>query len=121
MSHPWYSRTAFALMLAATAFWLWFGIASAVAEQLGGSSDILHLLIPGGIYLLTTAFAWRWRAPGAVLLLAEGLLVTVGYPVLFARMSLIVKLLTMTTMGLPPMVAGVLLMADRPLRSHRPA
>jgi hypothetical protein len=36
-------------------------------------------------------------------------------------MSLIVKLLTMTTMGLPPIVAGVLLMADRPLRSHRPA
>lgn len=108
-----------ALILAVlvTLFWLWFGVASAASEQLGWPNWIAHLLVPGGILLVTLFIAWKWPAVGGTLFLAEGLIVAVGYPI-FARgrtLPIVTVVTMLLTLAAPLAVAGVML-----LRSSRP-
>lgn len=55
--------------------WLWFGI-TAAWEEGTALSWILHLLLPGGVLLLTAAISLKWERVGALLLVAEGVFFT---------------------------------------------
>lgn len=107
-------RTA-ALILAAlvTAFWLWFGIASATVEQLGWYNWVAHILTPGGILLVTVLLAWKWEALGGTLLAIEGIIVGIGYPILTrGRFPVTTVILMLLTLALPPLAAGIMLLVD---------
>ena len=109
-------RLAWTLELALVAFWLWFGIASAVSERAGWQNVVAHLLIPGGVFAIIAAIAWRWRMAGAILMIASGGAIFVVYPLLFAEFfptpTIVFVLLTMAA---PPVAAGVLLFEARRL------
>jgi hypothetical protein len=104
---------AWALIALVTAFWLWFGIASAVAERLGALNWIGHIVVPGGVLVVTALVAWRWPIVGASVLIAEGLFVAIAYPLTFGRrFPLFTTVMVWLTMALPAMIAGVLLLVD---------
>ena len=115
-------RVAWMLLGLLVAFWLWFGVASAVEEQFGWGNLLLHLLLPGGAFAIIAAIAWRWPLAGGALLIAAGFLVVVGYSLIdgeFYTTSTLV--FVMLAMAAPPVAAGVLLMqsrkTDSPLKS----
>lgn len=119
MSPRWMSPLAWTLIVLVTAFWLWFGVASAAAERLGSMNWIGHLVVPGGVFVVTALVAWRWPVAGALLLVAEGLFVAIAYPLTFGRrFPIFTTIMVWLTMALPPALAGVLLLLDR-VRSHR--
>jgi hypothetical protein len=97
-------------MVVAIVFWLWFGIGSAYVEQLGLMNWVLHIVVPGGVFILSTALAWRLEAPGGTVLCVEGLIalafVTRAY--LHANFGHSSWILMCLTLGLPPLTAGVL-------------
>jgi hypothetical protein len=104
-------RLAWTLLAFTTTFWLWFGTASAIGERLGVINVLLHLLLPGGAFLLLACIAWRWRRLGATLLIVAGLAIAVAYPLTAGRRfpaSTIVMVIL--TMAMPPVAAGVLLL-----------
>lgn len=114
-------RIATGLMLAIIAFWLWFGIASAMGERLGAGNWIAHLLLPGGLLLGILALARRWPASGGIVLVLAGMLVSVGYPLTVGqRFPVETSLFVVALMGLPPLVAGLLFIAsDRVARTRQ--
>jgi hypothetical protein len=101
---------AWTLIVLVTAFWLWFGIASAAAERLGGINWLGHIVVPGGVLVVTALIAWRWPVAGAALLIAEGLFVAVGYPLTFGRrfpvFTTVMVLLTMAARRLAGVAAA---------------
>jgi hypothetical protein len=61
----------------------------------------------------TAAVAWRWRLAGASLLILEGLVIAVGYPLLFgSRFPIATVVMVLMTMAAPLLAAGILLIAD---------
>ena len=97
------------LSLAWAAWWLFFGLASALGEGLGVLGGVLHVALPGGVCLLSALLAWRWPIPGGWLLIIEGLALAVGYPwMAWGRLGGGVILLTALLLALPPLVAGAL-------------
>jgi len=107
----WQRSSARVLMIIAIVFWLWFGIGSAYVENAGPFNWLMHILVPGGIFiLLSTLVAWRWEGIGGALLALEGL-VALGFIVRafflgnFTASGLVLMCLTL---GLPPLAAGVL-------------
>jgi hypothetical protein len=106
----WQRSSARVLMIIAIVFWLWFGIGSAYVEDAGLFNWLMHILVPGGIFILSTLVAWRWEGSGGVLLVLEGL-VAVGFIVrAFVRGSFTASNLVLMclTLGLPPLAAGIL-------------
>jgi hypothetical protein len=59
LGRNWPRSVALIVMAAAAAIWLWFGIGSAAYERLGVVNWVMHLLFPGGLFVLLTALAWR--------------------------------------------------------------
>ena len=97
-------------MTIAIIFWLWFGIGSAYAENAGLFNWLMHVLAPGGIFVLSTLAAWRWEGIGGALLVLEGL-AALGFIVLnFLQRSFTASTFTLMclTLGLPPLAAGIL-------------
>ena len=112
-------RLAWLLVTLLSGFWVWFGLASALGEGFGIGDVILRALIPGGVFAIVAAIAWRWRLAGALLLVATGILVVAGYPFVdgefFPTSTLIFVLFTMAA---PPIAAGVLLFETRRKPRH---
>ncbi len=108
--HPWQRLVAWVLMILVIAFWLWFGIGSAYVEQLGPVNWVIHLLVPGGIFLVSALVAWWWEGIGGVLLVLEGLFSSgfIGYAFFQRGMPPLTILLMSLTLALPPLVAGIL-------------
>ena len=109
-------RIAWSLTVAVVGFWVWFGAASAAGERLGWGNVIAHLLMPGGLFAAIAAIAWRWRTVGAILMIAAGATIIVGYPILAARiLPLSTIVVALSTLAAPPIAAGVLLLEARNL------
>jgi hypothetical protein len=110
-------------MAAATVFWLWFGIGSAYVEQLGLLNWVMHIVVPGGAFILSTALAWRLSLAGGTVLLVEGLIalafVTRAY--LSGNFDRSGWLLMCLTLGLPPLAAGLLFLLERRAGAHASA
>ncbi|MFN0169596.1 MAG: hypothetical protein ACKV22_24505, partial [Bryobacteraceae bacterium] len=54
-------------------FWLWFGLASGIAEGMTPGGILVHTAVPGLIFALLTAFAWRKERAGSYVFLFAGL------------------------------------------------
>ncbi len=102
--------SALALMIIAIVFWLWFGIGSAYVEEAGLFNWLMHILVPGGIFILSTLVAWRWEGIGGALLALEGLVALsfILWAFLLANFTASGLVLMCLTLGLPPLAAGVL-------------
>ena len=91
--------------------WLWFGISSAWREGdlLGW---VLHLLLPGGILLLTLAVSLKWERLGGLLFVAEGVFFTTW--VLWSASVSVVSAWGITVLlgilGVPLLIVGGLLL-----------
>jgi hypothetical protein len=104
------------------AFWIWFGIASAIFEQLDTAGRILHVLVPGSFFVLLLLVAWRWEATGGGLMLLAGVAICIAYPIFFGtHFPWPVVLVVLLTMALPPLLAGGLLLSHwRHAHPHGP-
>jgi hypothetical protein len=101
-------------MIMAIVFWLWFGIGSAYVERAGPVNWLMHILVPGGIFVLSTLVAWRWPGIGGALLVLEGI-VALGFIVrafLWGRFTASTLTLMCLTLGLPPLAAGILFLLN---------
>jgi hypothetical protein len=106
----WQHSMAWVLLMIAIVFWLWFGVGSAYVERAGPVNWLMHILVPGGIFVLTALVAWRWEGIGGSLLVLEGI-VGLGFIVrafLWGRFTTSTLTLMCLTLGLPPLVAGIL-------------
>jgi hypothetical protein len=102
------------LALAWAGFWLWFGVASAIYERLPWQGVALYALRPGLVFLALVGIAWFWPRLGAVLLILVGFLLAGLYPVYWAELPAATKLFVLSTIALPPLVSGLVLL--RPWR-----
>jgi hypothetical protein len=109
------------IMVPVLAFWFWFGIGSALHEELGAGNWIAHLAVPGGVFLATLVLALKWRWIGGSLLLLEGCIILIGYPILVrGRFGLSTIALVLLTMAFPPAISGTLfLLSARSARAAR--
>ncbi len=99
------------IVIVASLVWLWFGITSAWEE---GTvlSWILHLLLPGGIMLITVAISLKWERFGALLLVAEGVFLTT-WVIWSASVSEVTRwglTILLSILGMPLLIAGALLL-----------
>ena len=107
-------RVAWVLIVCVAVFWLWFGIASAIGEDLGPANAVLHVLVPGGTFAIIGVLARRWRTPAAVALIAIGGFVAIVYPLVYLEFfAASTVALVVATMAVPPLVAGSLLLLSR--------
>jgi hypothetical protein len=112
-------RTIIALVLALlwAAWWIFFGLASGIGEGMSLGGILIHAALPGGIMLISVAVAWMWKLVGGELLVLEGIIVLIGYPIMVSnRFGLRTIVFVMLTMALPPLLAGILLVTSR----HKP-
>ena len=106
----WQRSTAWVLVIMAIVFWLWFGIGSAYVERAGPVNWLMHILVPGGLFILTALVAWRWEGIGGSLFVLEGI-VALGFIVrafLWARLTTPTLMLMCLTLAIPPLAAGIL-------------
>ncbi|MFQ5814114.1 MAG: hypothetical protein ACE5I2_13140 [Anaerolineae bacterium] len=110
VQYAWQRSTARVLMIIAIVFWLWFGIGSAYVERAGPFNWLMHILVPGGIFILSTLAAWRWEGIGGALLVLEGLaaLSFIVRTFLWGSFTPSTLVLMCLTLGLPPLAAGIL-------------
>lgn len=91
--------------------WLWFGI-TAAWEEGTALSWILHLLLPGGMLLITAAISLKWERAGALLLVAEGVFFTT-WVLWSASISEVTEwglAVLLGILGVPLLIAGALLL-----------
>ena len=106
----WMLYTARIIALLWAGFWMFFGIASGIGEGLRLTGILMHVLLPGLVFLGIALLAWRWETHGAILFMTIGLIVLIAYPILFGgKFPLSTIIFVDLTMALPPLVAGALL------------
>jgi hypothetical protein len=108
--YAWRRTTARFLMIIAMVFWLWFGIGSSCAGGTGPLARLIYMPVPGGIFILSMLVAWRWEGIGGALLALEGI-VALGFitgAFLWGSFTASTLVLMCLTLGLPPLVAGIL-------------
>jgi hypothetical protein len=91
--------------------WLWFGVSSAWH---GGDalSWVLHLLLPGGILLITLAVSLKWERLGGLLFVSEGVFFT-AWVLLTASVVVITPwglTVLLSILGVPLLLVGGLLL-----------
>jgi hypothetical protein len=101
-----------ALALIWAGWWIFFGVASGMDERLNLLGILIHATIPGLIFLVSAIIAWQWQVIGSIVLILEGLLIFIVYPVMFRHLSFLTIILTLLTLALPPLIAGFLLLVS---------
>ena len=103
----WLYRAAVGVAFAWAIWWILFSLMSGIAESGDLLGGLIHVLVPGLVYLAAAVLAWwKWRA-GAILLAIEGLATLWFFT--FARTPLGLLIL-----ALPPLAAALLfVLADR--------
>lgn len=104
----WTVRLARVLAALWAGFWIWFGLASGIGEGLAPLGVLIHTAIPGLLFGLLAALAWRRERAGAIALLAAGACVAVLYPLRMRGWRSFYGFILLT-MALPPLAAGALL------------
>lgn len=99
-------------------FWIVAGITT-TREGLHLTDIIMNLVLPAVISVAMAAFAWRWPRHGAAVFLFFGVSVLASYPLLLAESTaLSQRMLHIVLLGVPPLVAGILLLLH--IRAHPP-
>jgi hypothetical protein len=71
--------------------------------------------LPGLLFVASALLAWLRPRVGGTVLLVEGLLLGIGYPLfMHARFPVTTLLLVLAFISIPPFVAGLLLLLARP-------
>ena len=65
-----------------------------------GEGSLLHVAVPGLLFVSLALIAWRWEAPGSILLVLSALVL----PVVFRGL----KPLILLFMAIPPLLGGIL-------------
>ena len=94
-------------------FWLWFGVASGIHERLPWQGVTLYALRPGLMFIVIALIAWFWPGSGAVLLIVTGFVLAAWYGIYFGHMPTSTKLFVLSTMALPPLLGGLILLWPR--------
>ena len=98
------------LMGIAIVFWLWFGVGSAAGEGLGWVHRLVRILVPAGLFILSTLAAFRRVGIGRTLLMLEGVLATAFVVRNFdaGRSSPSTVALMLLSLAFPPLAAGIM-------------
>jgi len=91
-------------------FWLWFGVASAIHEQLLWQGIALYALRPGLIFVAIMTIAWLWPRLGGVLFILTGFALAAWYAIYYGHMPTGTKIFVLSTMALPPFACGLILL-----------
>jgi hypothetical protein len=78
-----------ALSLIWSISWILFGLFTGMGQDLGIKRIVVLTVFPGFIYLLTTIIAWKRGLIGGLLLLIEGLIVSVYFLIKMGEVSLV--------------------------------
>jgi len=109
----WMHYAAGVLSLVWAGFWSFFGLASGIGEGLSPLAVLVHATLPGLIFLASAIVAWRTQMIGAAVLLIEGLVVLIGYPVMtYHHFPFSTIVFVTLAMALPPLVAGFLFISS---------
>jgi hypothetical protein len=103
MDGKWLINTGRALGVVWALWWTVFGLLSGIGEGAGLLAVVMHTIMPGLIFLLAAALAWRWKPWGTIPLIVLGAWAMLAYD--FGR-----DLGGLATLSLPPIVAGGLLL-----------
>jgi len=107
----WMRYAARTLALLWAGWWVFFGLASGLGEGLSPVGILIHTALPGLVFLVSVALAWRWETVGGVVLILEGVFVLIAYPVMtYDHFPLATIIFVLLTMALPPLAAGLLLL-----------
>lgn len=113
MKKKWMRYSAGVLTLVWAGFWSFFGLASGIGEGLSPMAVLVHAALPGLIFVGSAVVAWRTHVIGAVVLLIEGLVVLIGYPVMtYHQFPFSTIVFVILAMALPPLVAGFLFISS---------
>lgn len=96
------------------AFWTYFVVASALGEPGSVGIKLFICVLGTGLFLGSALLAWRWPRSGRVLLALEGLALCVA-DFTFLHNPPATQMFLLLTLGLPPLLAGLLLLT---LPSH---
>jgi hypothetical protein len=103
-----------ALSLVWACFWLIFGLLSGAGAGTKGLVANAPNALPGLLFVASALLAWRWQRLGGVVLLAEGLVLAVGYPlIMHGGLPASTIVFTLVIISLPPLVAGILFLLAR--------
>ncbi len=107
------SRVARVLALVWACWWTFFMLASGAGGGFKGVLTNAPNALPGLVFLISVAIAWKWEAVGGIVLMVESLLILIVYP-LFVRGELPLSgiIFVMLTLGLLPLVAGILFLVS---------
>ena len=110
------------LALIGGGFWMLQGLATAIVNYRGPRVAMMGIAVPGLILLVTAIAAWLWQRPGAILLIVEGVVLPLLIRSNLARVHAkpITMLVVLGSIGLPPLLAGILLLLGR-REPQRPA
>lgn len=88
-------------------WWIFFGLASSYIEKMNFIGTLVHMAVPGFIFLISAAIAWIWESVGGIILILEGLIILIGYPLLYYnRLSTQTIVFTLLILALPALIAG---------------
>jgi hypothetical protein len=110
----WRRKVAWILVIVAIVFWLWFGIGSAMVEEGGWFNWLMHILIPGGIFILSALITLRWQQVGGVALTIMGVIAIAMSLIGFIRgtTALAAMIMMLLTLSFPPLISGILFLVD---------
>jgi hypothetical protein len=110
----WRRKVAWILVIVAIVFWLWFGIGSAMVEEGGWFNWLMHILIPGGIFILSALIALRWQRVGGAVLSIMGVTAIAMSLIGFIRgaTALATMIMMLLTLSFPPLISGMLFLVD---------
>ncbi|HDP70298.1 MAG TPA: hypothetical protein ENN38_05785 [Actinobacteria bacterium] len=90
-------------------WWFLFEFLSGIEESSGFFDTLVHIFVPGGLFLIIVFIAWRWEYIGGIVLITDGLFLAVGYPyVTWGKLPFLAIFLMLLTMALPPILSGIL-------------
>jgi len=104
----WLRRIGLIIGLLVAVWWVSFGIVLGIDVGLDFLETLLHTALPGLIVLVSIAIARKWEPVGGVLLIVEGLIVSIAYSVIFGHCPQMNVVLVIFTMSLPLLASGVL-------------
>ena len=117
----WERVAARTILLMWAAFWIWFGFASGLAEQLSPLGIFVHTAAPGLIFALIAFLAWRYEHFAGLLLLAVAVLILLAYDSMMGHRGIVYVLQVGSILAGPPAISGVLFLLASGRRPTREA
>ena len=104
----WERFTARTVLILWAAFWIWFGVASALSEGLPPSGLFAHTALPGLLFAAIAVLAWRSERAAGILLLVIAGMIMLAYDSLMSQNGVLFVLEVGSILAGPPALAGLL-------------